>query len=143
MSLFSTVQNSFYRGCERAREADDPRYIQAKEELNQVRQMAGACAIAALVASVAFSVFGIAACLGGSLFTGAFFLLISLPASYFSYNVHKVCENGKDIIDTPLKYQSFSNGMWDASAIRTQLRRDTLCFEPFIDMGLELAHAQR
>ena len=137
MSFFSTVQNTFYRSFEQVRETDDPRYRKEKEELNQVRMVVGGFALAALVTSVAFSIFGIAACLGGSLFTGAFLLFLSLPVVYLSHNVHKVCENMKDIVDTPMKYKSFSTGMWDAPSIRTQLKRDTLCFEPFIDIALE------
>ena len=135
MRLFSSVRDPLVQRCDLCnviRNFSAPE----KKEIHETRLGVHATALIALVASVAFSILGVASCLGGIPFIGVSLLLISLPVAYFSYNVQKVCANGKEIIDSPGKYTNLWTGAMDEAKIHSRLSKDTFCFDPFISFAI-------
>ena len=135
-----------------------------REVLNTTRLQARALSVVALISSVALSVLGIAAVSGGSAFFGGLFLIVSVPAIYFSYNIHALCENVQDILDEPerfkknpsleelagtsLRLRSTLSPMtvqkiWNEEKIYTHLGRHTFCFDGLLDLALHSVFKER
>jgi hypothetical protein len=127
------LPNSFYTGGLNAEEQSE-----ALEEAKKPFRKASLIAVISLCFSVALAIIGIAFAVSGTPAASIPFLLVSLPAGYLSYNIHKVSDNALDVLDkwTEYRTQMANQRVWDARAIKevkAQLKQGTFCFGYAID----------
>lgn len=109
-----------------------------KNKLHEMRLSLKTVSTIALVASVALSVLNIIAVSSGFVFSGMAPMILSLPSSYFFYNLSQVCDNTKDIIESSSTYRMIGkSGEWDIDKMTTQLNKNTFLFNDIVDIALQ------
>jgi len=136
-SFIDGLTGAYHKTVEGIKNNVDPTYAKKQKEVRDATQAGSLAAVALLVADVAFFVLGFALCAagGGALVLGIPLVLVTLPVGYLAYNAYRTCENLKEIIDTPSKYQNLGGiGGWHKDSFKTGLIKGTFCFEWFADL---------
>ncbi len=133
----------------RVRENVDHQYANDIKDLKEVALAGSLGSLAVLVTSIAFAALGFAFCVSSvaspiAIIPGFAILSIAVPVAYLSFNAHKMCENLKTIANNPHSVASLwgLGGSLDVARLKTALRRETICFDWFIDLLAEGVRAQ-